>query len=96
MAQAWLAEPSSATWCGCALTSRATLARAPNSEHGVRLQLRALGSEQAAEWLLDGRWIAQTHGAQLMQREFAEPGTHTLTALAADGAWTQVRFNVLR
>ncbi len=70
--------------------------RAADSEHGVRLQLRALGSEQAVEWLLDGRWIAQTHGAQLMQREFAEPGTHTLTALAADGAWTQVRFNVLR
>jgi len=78
------------------LNDGATLARAPNSEHGVRLQLRALGSEQAVDWLLDGRWIAQTHGAQLMQREFAEPGAHTLTALAADGAWTQVRFNVLR
>jgi penicillin-binding protein 1C len=78
------------------LNDGATLARAPNAEHGVRLQLRALGSEQAVDWLLDGRWIAQTHGAQLMQREFAEPGAHTLTALAADGAWTQVRFNVLR
>ena len=55
-----------------------------------------LGGEQAVDWLLDGRWIAQTRGAQLMQREFAEPGAHTLTALAADGAWTQVRFNVLR
>ena len=31
-----------------------------------------------------------------MQREFAEPGAHALTALAADGAWTQVRFTVLR
>jgi len=78
------------------LNEGATLARAPNAEHGVRLQLRALGSEQAVDWLLDGRWIAQTRGAQLMQREFADPGAHTLTALAADGAWTQVRFNVLR
>lgn len=78
------------------LNDGATLARAPNAEHGVRLQLRALGSEQAVDWLLDGRWIAQTRGSQLMQREFAEPGSHTLTALAADGAWTQVRFNVLR
>ncbi|MFS2044843.1 penicillin-binding protein 1C, partial [Stenotrophomonas geniculata] len=78
------------------LNDGAALARAPNAEHGVRLQLRALGSEQAVDWLLDGRWIAQTHGAQLMQREFADPGAHTLTALAADGAWTQVRFNVLR
>jgi penicillin-binding protein 1C len=50
------------------LNDGATLARAPNAEHGVRLQLRALGSEQAVDWLLDGRWIAQTHGAQLMQR----------------------------
>jgi penicillin-binding protein 1C len=78
------------------LNEGGTLARAPNAEHGVRLQLRALGSEQAVDWLLDGRWIAQTRGAQLMQREFADPGAHTLTALAADGAWTQVRFNVLR
>ncbi len=78
------------------LNDGAALARAPNAEHGVRLQLRALGSEQRVDWLLDGRWIAQTQGAQLMQREFAEPGAHTLTALASDGAWTQVRFNVLR
>ncbi|HCR32479.1 MAG TPA: hypothetical protein DIV57_03805, partial [Stenotrophomonas sp.] len=53
-------------------------------------------SEQAVDWLLDGRWIARTHGAQLMQREFADPGAHTLTALATDGAWTQVRFTVIR
>jgi len=48
------------------------------------------------DWLLDGRWIARTQGAQLMQREFADPGVHTLTALATDGAWTQVRFTVIR
>jgi len=78
------------------LNDGAALARAPNAEHGVRLQLRALGSEQAVDWLLDGRWIARTQGAQLMQREFADPGAHTLTALATDGAWTQVRFTVIR
>jgi len=78
------------------LNDGTALARAPNAQHGVRLQLRALGSEQAVDWLLDGRWIARTQGAQLMQREFAEPGAHTLTALATDGAWTQVRFTVIR
>ena len=46
--------------------------------------LMAAGLEQAVDWLLDGRWIAQTRGAQLMQREFADPGEHTLTALAAE------------
>jgi penicillin-binding protein 1C len=78
------------------LNDRATLARAPNAEHGVRLQLRALGSEQAVDWLLDDRWIARTEGARTFQREFDQAGEHTLTALAADGAWTQVRFRVLR
>ncbi len=77
------------------LNDRATLARAPNAEHGVRLQLRALGNETTVDWLLDDRWIARTEGARLFQRDFDEVGEHTLTALAADGAWTQVRFRIL-
>jgi penicillin-binding protein 1C len=48
------------------------------------------------DWLLDDRWIARTEGARLLQRDFDEPGEHTLTALATDGAWTQVRFRILR
>ncbi|WMJ70129.1 penicillin-binding protein 1C [Stenotrophomonas sp. 24(2023)] len=78
------------------LNDGATLARAPNADHGVRLQLRALGSEQDIDWLLDGRLIARSRGAQHIAHEFAEAGPHTLTALASDGAWTQVRFRVLR
>jgi penicillin-binding protein 1C len=62
----------------------------------VRLQLRALGSEQPVDWLLDDRWIARTEGARTLRRDFDEVGEHTLTALAADGAWTQVRFRILR
>ena len=77
------------------LNDRATLARAPNAEHGVRLHLRALGNETTVDWLLDDRWIARTEGARLFQRDFDEVGEHTLTALAADGAWTQVRFRIL-
>lgn len=78
------------------LNDRATLARAPGATHGPRLQLRALGSEAAVEWLLDGRWIAQTQGPRGFVRDFDEPGEHTLTALAADGAWTSLRFRVVR
>ena len=78
------------------LNDLATLARAPGSEHGVRLQLRALGTDARVQWLLDGRWIAETRGAQAFQQDFAEAGTHQLTALADSGAWTRVRFNVLR
>ncbi|KAF1016066.1 MAG: hypothetical protein GAK31_01550 [Stenotrophomonas maltophilia] len=78
------------------LNDGATLARAPNATHGVRLQLRALGSEQEIDWLLDGRLIARSRGAQWIGQELAEPGQHTSTALATDGAWTQVRFTVIR
>jgi penicillin-binding protein 1C len=76
------------------LNDLATLARAPGAAHGPRLQLRALGTEATVEWLLDGRWIAKTHGARTFTREFDTPGEYTLTALAADGAWTRIRFRV--
>ena len=78
------------------LNDHATLARAPGANHGPRLQLRALGSEATVEWLLDGRWIAQTRGAGSFTHEFDVPGEHALTALAADGAWASLRFRVLR
>ncbi len=78
------------------LNDRAVLARPPGAGHGVRLQLRALGSDVRVDWLLDGRWIAQSDGRQSFVHDFDEPGEHRLTALAADGAWTQLRFELLR
>ncbi|MET0327820.1 MAG: penicillin-binding protein 1C, partial [Luteimonas sp.] len=70
------------------------LARPPNSTHGVRLQLRALGSDGRVQWLLDGRWIGETRGTQWLRHEFDVPGAHALTALADDGAWQSVAFRV--
>ncbi|MET0328531.1 MAG: penicillin-binding protein 1C [Luteimonas sp.] len=70
------------------------LARPPGSTHGVRLQLRALGSEGRVQWLLDGRWIGETRGTQWLRHEFDTPGTHALTALADDGAWRSLAFRV--
>lgn len=78
------------------INDRAVLARAPGSEHGVRLQVRALGSEGKVQWLLDGRWIAETSGSQVFIRDFAEAGDYTLTAIADSGAWHRVSFRVLR
>lgn len=78
------------------INDRATLARAPGSAHGARLAVRALGTQARVQWLLDGRWIAETTGAQAFTRDYAETGEHTLTALADSGAWKQVRFSVLR
>lgn len=77
------------------LNDRAILARAPGSVRGARLQLRALGTDASVQWLLDGRWLAQTRGAQSFQHDFDDPGQHVLTALAETGAWTSVRFKVL-
>ncbi|AXI83758.1 penicillin-binding protein 1C [Xylella taiwanensis] len=78
------------------LVEGATLARAPGSAQPVRLQLRALGSEARIDWLLNGRWIAQTVGRRTFQRDFLDPGTYVLTALAEDGAWSRVQFRVVR
>ena len=78
------------------LNDRATLARAPGSAHGARLQLRALGTESRVQWLLDGKWIAETRAGQVFQHDFDVPGQHTLTALADSGAWARVQFRILR
>jgi len=77
------------------ISDRSTLIRPPGSRHPPRLQLRALGSPARIDWLLDGRLIAHTEGRQTFTREFSEPGEHALTALAADGAWASVRFQVI-
>jgi len=78
------------------INDRATIARAPGSTHAARLQLRALGTEARVQWLLDGRWIAETKAGQSFQHEYAEPGDHVITALAENGAWARTRFRVLR
>jgi penicillin-binding protein 1C len=77
------------------LNDQSTLARPPGATHGPRLQLRALGSDATVQWLLDGRWIAQTQGARVFMHDFEDAGEHTLTALSDDGSWARVRFRVV-
>ncbi|WCE04011.1 penicillin-binding protein 1C [Pseudoxanthomonas sp. JBR18] len=78
------------------LNDRATIARAPGSLKPATVRLRALGTEAQVQWLLDGRWIATTQGRRSFEQGFDQPGEHTLTALAESGAWTTLRFEVLR
>jgi penicillin-binding protein 1C len=78
------------------VNDRATIARAPGSAHAARLQLRALGTDARVQWLLDGRWVAETSAGQSFQHDYDEPGDHVVTALAEDGAWARTRFRVLR
>ena len=77
------------------LNDGALLARAPGSEHAVRLSLRALGSEHRVQWLLNGRWIGETEGSASLVRDFGDAGEQTLTALADSGAWASIAFRVL-
>lgn len=78
------------------LAEGATIARAPNSLHPASLSLRALGSSDAVSWLVDGRLVATTRGQEAFRHAFAEPGAHTVTALAEGGRWAELHLNVLR
>lgn len=73
----------------------ASLLRPPGQTGGVKLALRAVGARGHVQWLLDGRWIGESAGAQPLLREFSEPGRHDLTALADSGAWDSLRFAIL-
>jgi len=77
------------------LTDNAILAAAPGNKRSVHLQLRALGTDTAIDWLLDGRSIGRSTGSATFAHDFSQPGEHTLTALAEDGAWTRIKFKVL-
>ncbi len=77
------------------INTDSALARPPGQTGGVQVSLRALGTTGRVQWLLDGRWIAESAGGQTFTRAFAEPGRHELTALADSGAWDSVRFAIL-
>ncbi|MBS0213086.1 MAG: penicillin-binding protein 1C [Proteobacteria bacterium] len=78
------------------VADRATLARAPNSAHPVRLSLRALGAAGRVMWMIDDRLQGETQGAGVFVHEYPDAGEHAVTAMAQTGAWAQVRFRVLR
>lgn len=77
------------------ITANSTLASAPGRDGGVRVSLRLLGTSASVQWLLDGRWIAQSEGTATFTHTFTEPGRHELTALADSGAFDSVRFAIL-
>ncbi|AWV07155.1 penicillin-binding protein 1C [Marilutibacter maris] len=78
------------------INHRATLATAPGGRGGLRLFVRAVGSDTRIRWLLDGHLIGESQGSGRFEHDFGEPGAHTLTALADSGAWASVDFRVLR
>ena len=77
------------------LADGATLARPPGSARGIRVSLRAIGTDATVQWLLDGRPIATTRGANRLVHVFDTAGSHRLTALADTGAWASIDLRVL-
>ncbi len=77
------------------LADGSTLARPPGSARGIRVSLRAIGTEATVQWLLDGRPIATTRGANRLVHVFDTAGRHRLTALADTGAWASIDLRVL-
>lgn len=78
------------------IADNALIARAPNSDKPATLRLRALGANGDVMWLINGKLEGETRGAQAFEHAFADIGAHTITALAASGAFTQLQVRVLR
>ncbi len=78
------------------LADRATLARAPNSTQPPTVRLRALGASGEVLWLVDGRLAGASRGARSFEYAFEQPGDHKVTAIAAGGAFAELRLRVLR
>lgn len=71
------------------------LARAPGSRVAPTVRLRALGTSSRVRWLVNGRLAAETQGARAWTHEFGVPGEQKVSALAAGGAWAELRLRVL-
>jgi penicillin-binding protein 1C len=78
------------------IADNAAIARAPNSDKPATLCLRALGANGEVMWLINGKLEGETHGTQPFEHAFADTGAHTITALAASGAYAQLQVRVLR
>ena len=63
--------------------------------HFLRLP-KVLGAPGRVMWLINDRLQGQTMGNGAFVHEYPDPGVQTVTAMAETGAWTQLRFRVLR
>lgn len=59
-------------------------------------QLQALGAQGNVQWLLDGRLQGTSEDAAALTLDAAAAGRRTITALAANGAFSALRINVAR
>jgi penicillin-binding protein 1C len=76
------------------ISDGAVLRAAPNSHEPLRITLRALGTNGNVQWLLDGRLQGDSQGSTAMRIALPQSGTHTITALARNGAFARITVTV--
>ncbi|MBY0466942.1 MAG: penicillin-binding protein 1C, partial [Burkholderiales bacterium] len=69
--------------------------RAVPGKADITVQLQALGTTEAVNWLLDGRLVGTTsRDARTLRLSLQGTGQHALTAMDAAGQYQQVTFSV--
>lgn len=76
------------------LNDGARLQAAPNAGQPLRVTLHALGTEESVHWLLDGRLQGVSQGLGEIRIALPQAGSHGITAVAASGAFAQIRLEV--
>jgi penicillin-binding protein 1C len=77
------------------ISDGAILRAAPNSDVPLSVSLRALGTVDRVQWLLDGRLQGDSLSSAPMRLVLAQPGAHQVTALSAHGAYARLSLMVL-
>jgi penicillin-binding protein 1C len=72
------------------------LRRPPNSATPPQLTLRALGTRDEVQWLLDGRLLGRTQADAPLVAEMKDPGTQRILALDRAGRFATVDVHVAR
>jgi len=77
------------------ISDGAVLRAAPHSDAPLSITLRALGTVEQVQWLVDGRLQGSSSGAAPMRVVLPQAGMHQITALADHGAFAHMSLSVL-
>jgi penicillin-binding protein 1C len=69
--------------------------RAPGSAQAPVLALRALGTEDAVDWLVNGRLVGSSRGSAALRWRFDQAGEQAIVALDASGRYDRIVLRVL-
>ena len=77
------------------LVDGAVLRSPSNRQRAPEVNLRALGTGDAVQWLLDGRLVAHSQGAGVVQLRFDQTGPQRLLAIDTHGRYASIDLRVL-